>query len=191
MTNSKNIIEFILCITMGYCGAHKFYAKKYSIGFLYLFTFGLFGIGWIYDCMKLLSNLQNSINNSTSITGTKINKNYELSYKTFSKCDDNNRELRYEYYDVEVKGTIYRNFDISILEIDHFIHFEFEPENEYDKNAIKILYDDIFIGYIPKNGLQRMVKDYCNGTSKNVCGFITSIDRNTKEIHIALGFYSN
>ena len=46
-------IDFILCLTLGYLGIHKFYEKKISMSILYLFTGGLFFIGWIYDCIQL------------------------------------------------------------------------------------------------------------------------------------------
>lgn len=45
--------DFILCLFLGYIGIHKFYEKKISMGILYLFTGGLFFIGWIYDCIQL------------------------------------------------------------------------------------------------------------------------------------------
>lgn len=44
----------LLCIFLGYFGAHKFYEKKTGIGILYLFTFGIFGIGWIVDIILLI-----------------------------------------------------------------------------------------------------------------------------------------
>lgn len=39
----------ILCILLGYFGAHKFYEGKTGMGILYVCTLGLFGIGWIAD----------------------------------------------------------------------------------------------------------------------------------------------
>lgn len=45
---------FFLCLFLGYIGAHKFYEGKTGMGILYLFTFGLFGIGWMVDCIILL-----------------------------------------------------------------------------------------------------------------------------------------
>ena len=42
-------IDFILCLFLGYFGIHKFYEGKVGMGILYLFTFGLFGIGWLVD----------------------------------------------------------------------------------------------------------------------------------------------
>ena len=47
-------IEFYLCLFLGWAGAHKFYRKKIGAGFLYLFTVGLFGIGWVIDIVKTL-----------------------------------------------------------------------------------------------------------------------------------------
>lgn len=48
-----NVPELILCILLGYFGAHKFYEHKIGLGILYFFTLGLFGIGWIVDIVKL------------------------------------------------------------------------------------------------------------------------------------------
>lgn len=47
-------VAFCLCLFLGYLGAHKFYEGKPGTGILYLFTFGLFGIGWFIDCIILL-----------------------------------------------------------------------------------------------------------------------------------------
>ena len=47
-------VAFLLCVFLGYFGAHKFYEGKAGMGILYLFTFGLFGIGWLIDCIVLL-----------------------------------------------------------------------------------------------------------------------------------------
>lgn len=47
-------VAFFLCLFLGYFGAHKFYEGKVGMGILYLFTAGLFGIGWFIDCIVLL-----------------------------------------------------------------------------------------------------------------------------------------
>lgn len=46
---------FILCFFLGMIGAHKFYEGRTGMGVLYLFTFGLFGIGWLIDLISLLA----------------------------------------------------------------------------------------------------------------------------------------
>lgn len=45
-------IALLLCL-FTICG-HKFYEGKIGMGVLYLFTGGLFGIGWIIDLISLL-----------------------------------------------------------------------------------------------------------------------------------------
>lgn len=47
-------VSFFLCLFLGYFGAHKFYEGKIGMAILYLFTGGLFGIGWLIDCIALL-----------------------------------------------------------------------------------------------------------------------------------------
>ena len=47
-------VAFVLCVLLGYLGAHKFYEGRVGAGILYLFTFGIFGIGWLIDCIVLL-----------------------------------------------------------------------------------------------------------------------------------------
>lgn len=45
---------FLLCLFLGYFGGHKFYEGKTGLGILYIFTFGLFGIGWLIDIIIIL-----------------------------------------------------------------------------------------------------------------------------------------
>ena len=47
-------VKFIICLFFGYLGIHKFMEKKIGMGVLYLFTMGLFGFGWLFDCVKYL-----------------------------------------------------------------------------------------------------------------------------------------
>lgn len=48
-------VSLCLCIFLGGLGAHKFYEGKGGMGIVYLFTFGLFGIGWFIDIFSILS----------------------------------------------------------------------------------------------------------------------------------------
>ena len=48
-------VALLLCICLGWLGAHKFYEGKGGMGIVYLFTFGLFGIGIFFDFFTLLS----------------------------------------------------------------------------------------------------------------------------------------
>jgi len=51
----SRIIALVICIFLGYFGGHQFYVGKSGMGILYLFTMGLFGIGWIIDIIQLAS----------------------------------------------------------------------------------------------------------------------------------------
>jgi len=56
MGRAKNKwVAFFLCLFLGFFGAHKFYEGKVGMGILYLFTGGLFGVGWIVDLIALLA----------------------------------------------------------------------------------------------------------------------------------------
>ncbi len=47
-------VAFLLCFFLGGFGAHKFYEGKIIMGIVYLFTFGLFGIGALIDLIIIL-----------------------------------------------------------------------------------------------------------------------------------------
>lgn len=47
-------IALLLCVFLGFLGGHKFYEGKGGMGVLYIFTFGLFGVGIIIDIISIL-----------------------------------------------------------------------------------------------------------------------------------------
>ena len=51
VSNKNWLITLLLCIFLGYLGAHRFYVGKIGTGFLWMFTVGLFGIGYIVDLL--------------------------------------------------------------------------------------------------------------------------------------------
>ena len=54
-SNRNKMVTLILCIFLGFVGGHCFYAGNITKGILYLCTGGLFGLGWIYDIIKIVS----------------------------------------------------------------------------------------------------------------------------------------
>ena len=46
--------ELILCLLLGWLGAHKFYKGKTGMGLLYLISMGLFGIGILFDLIGII-----------------------------------------------------------------------------------------------------------------------------------------
>ncbi|WP_338452530.1 NINE protein [Niallia oryzisoli] len=56
---STAYILFALCL-FGIAGIHRFYTGKIGTGVIYLLTFGLFGIGLIYDLFTIPSQVRKS-----------------------------------------------------------------------------------------------------------------------------------
>ncbi|WP_417903094.1 TM2 domain-containing protein (plasmid) [Borreliella andersonii] len=47
---------FLLCLLLGFLGAHRFYVSKTKTGLLYLFTGGLLLFGVLIDIINILKN---------------------------------------------------------------------------------------------------------------------------------------
>lgn len=166
--------SLILCIFLGYLGAHKFYEKKYGLGIVYLFTFGIFGIGWIVDCVKLAtatsnSNKVESIAPSQSIPDVKVNCTVHENEKTY-------RVTGTSHYVQAIKSLAKRNpqyhtgkKEILSAGLAEELIFEQlfnpqlvevvpEPDNPYDSNAIKVLVDGVHVGYIKAGSCAHLLK---------------------------------
>lgn len=65
-------VYFLLVLFLGCFGIHKFIDKNAKMGVLYLFTMGLFGIGWIVDIVKALIGIFKSIETPSHAKPTTI-----------------------------------------------------------------------------------------------------------------------
>lgn len=59
----SKMTALLLCIFLGFFGAHKFYVGKIGSGVVYLFTGAWFGIGWIIDIISILTGSFKDSNN--------------------------------------------------------------------------------------------------------------------------------
>lgn len=53
----STVVELVLCLLLGWLGAHRFYREKYLSGVLYLFSFGFSGFGILIDAIILIVRL--------------------------------------------------------------------------------------------------------------------------------------
>lgn len=54
MRNKDAWVDFGVCLLFGWLGIHKFRERRAGMGILYLFTFGIFFIGWAVDAIRYL-----------------------------------------------------------------------------------------------------------------------------------------
>jgi len=148
-------VDFVLCLLFGYLGAHKFYEKKILIGFLYLFTGGIFLFGWIYDCIKLGSSLNQNLNvKSENIINYTNNTNIP---NEDANSKNSNNSLK-----IKVAGVTYCNPDGTSRQ--EYIENLFEDEllelQSYDykgNNAIYVLdSEEHILGNIPKSKVEQV-----------------------------------
>lgn len=52
-SDKNRLTTLILCIVAGFMGVHRFYAGRAGSGVLWLLSFGLLGVGWIYDIVMI------------------------------------------------------------------------------------------------------------------------------------------
>lgn len=57
MGDTNYSIAWVLLFFLGVFGVHRMYMGKWLTGILYLFTFGLFGLGLLYDYWTLNSQI--------------------------------------------------------------------------------------------------------------------------------------
>lgn len=107
MDKTKAITNTLITVFFGFLGVHKFMQRKIGVGFLYLFTMGLFGIGWMYDsvvsiikCVKLFS-LQKSCISSLSFNHIQVNETQIQEYN-FNQPFDNMDGHTFEHYCADI-----------------------------------------------------------------------------------------
>lgn len=147
--------SLVLCIFGGWFGLHHFYNKQIGKGLLYLFTLGLFYVGWIMDIIKL-AKMKNIVQNNTEFErfcincGSKVimndsfcpNCGYDLnSYKSNNGSSyHNNFTVRINiggYGEKSYEETLYKKGKIRKL-VNDYVVFDLETTG-FDSKSDKII----------------------------------------------------
>ena len=101
MKNEKT--EFFLCLFGGYFGLHKFYEGKIKQGILYIFTLGLFTMGWIVDSINLYKVAFKVSPEEMEITNkNKAKKQEEKTQRKIAKKEKRKEEIEQIKADMEL-----------------------------------------------------------------------------------------
>ncbi|OCG19677.1 NINE protein [Gilliamella sp. WF3-4] len=76
-------IAYVLWFFLGFMGIHRMYCGKWITGFVWLFTCGVFGIGWFLD-LFLTSGM---VDYANLIDNSKFNKSQNVTVNTFINSD--------------------------------------------------------------------------------------------------------
>ena len=88
---------FLITLFLGWAGVHKFIEGKMGIGLLYLFTFGLFGIGWLIDIIIVLTQINTSsksVNSASNDMRLVFSNDFMIVGAQF-ECRKNKKKKRY------------------------------------------------------------------------------------------------
>lgn len=155
MKRKNPIVELLLCVFLGYFGVHKFYIGKKGMGILYLFTFGLGGLGWIFDIVILSVKVIRKRSSTTQAA------NILHSWEHLETLSDGSK-LAYHYDDVKFYPPLemVSKVNAKLLQPGAEISLKQEPSNEYDRRAIALYVSGHQIGYLLRGRLQDMANTY-------------------------------
>lgn len=63
-------VVYMLWFFLGLIGVHKFYLNKFGMGILYIFTGGIFLIGWLVDLFTIPSQVRKYNEQIAQATGS-------------------------------------------------------------------------------------------------------------------------
>lgn len=146
--------KLLMCIFGGWFGLHKFAEKKVGMGVLYLFTGGLFCIGWFVDCIKYFTGYVNGRSVTKEQTAAAAAQPVEpespyifLSFKVAGVTFKNGRKTRQAI----LRAFKWGDEDIETIDLEPYI-FE-------GNDAVYVKFNDQIIGNIPSECVQTFL-DY-------------------------------
>lgn len=180
--NKNHAVELILCLLFGYMGVHKFYKGKTGMGILYLCTFGLFGVGWIYDIVVLClaigkrsdslnKDSQNTASNSNTLTGNPVHTykvagitHYTENVIQLATANPQYTMTKKQIIAADLTGYTIWKYQFAPQKAELIP----EPDNPYDPNAIKVIVDGLHIGYIKKGSCAHLLNVIRNELLLNI-----------------------
>lgn len=103
------------------------------------------------------------VNDDTNVDGyeTKVTQSFQSTHSGDLVNDDTDLygyELAYKYDGV----TVAYSSNYSVAEVGKIVSLVPEPNNEHDPNAVAVMLNNVKLGYLPKNRLQKMYHDFMN-----------------------------
>lgn len=132
--------NLIITIFLGYLGTYRFSKKQYTLGLIYLFTVGLFGIGWLYDIYLSYMDYK-KIDNKLPKSNASYNNGTDNIFQQSPKADDEEKvEMFGVTFDVELKDYASERIEELIKEdISNKIITKEDLYEGYSNEYIKIL----------------------------------------------------
>lgn len=159
---------FLITLLGGFFGVHRFIRGQKGLGILYLLTFGIFGIGWVVDCVIAFKNM----NKSTYIK-FKV-RSWGIYLDNISMWQNANARDQWVGATYSSKNLYQYSW---MSNVDDLV-LKPEPQNEYSKDAIAVYLGSHKIGYVPnpvnKQYYKKLIKakeikaDIYSGDSKYI-----------------------
>lgn len=161
------IAYHIITLLFGYLGVNHFIDGKISKGIMYLFTGGLFGIGYLIDCVKSFIAILNKTAPMPEPSNYIFDKPELLPEPVDGEKDCDFPYLSWHHGD-EYAAYVYEReiccIDNEVPKLTNCggeeLKFIQEPENEYDSSAVSIYLDEQKLGYVYKGKIQDMINDW-------------------------------
>lgn len=137
MANGNNRspwIKFLVCFFLGFFGVHKFMEKKIGMGIIYLFTAGLFGIGWFVDLVQYLIAGFKSMGSAGKNPSGLSNREITLIHKHLDSIDINKDVANSSSNPKDVEKAL----DQLIDSIDYIMTFDEAALNQIGVSKAKL-----------------------------------------------------